>query len=184
MVTKGMTRKIRPRVPRARSVPGKRKTVVAGADQERSALDHLFVETVSLFHCLKSAAGKVHRKGKVNVREPGLLKHLDRRGVQTVPQLARARQVSRQYVQTQVNRFAEKGLVELVANPAHRRSPLVRLTGKGKDFVDAVNRRETELYEKLGVDIPERDLRNAATVLRAVRELLESDRWRQLLQNK
>jgi hypothetical protein len=44
--------------------------------------------------------------------------------------------------------------------------------------VDAVNRRETELYRKLGVDIPERDLRNAAKVLRAVRELLESDRWK------
>jgi predicted hydrolase (HD superfamily) len=60
----------------------------------------------------------------------------------------------------------------------------VRLTGKGKDFVDAVNRRETELYEKLGVDIPERNLRNAATVLRAVRELLESEKWKQLLENK
>jgi DNA-binding MarR family transcriptional regulator len=179
-----MSRKTRPKEARARSVPGKTKTVVLGVDQERSALDHLFVETVSLFHLLKSAAEKIHRKGKVTVREPGLLKHLDRGGGKTVPQLARARQVSRQYVQTQVNRFAEKGLVEFVANPAHRRSPLVRLTGKGKDFVDAVNRRETELYEKLGVDIPERNLRNAATVLRAVRELLESEKWKQLLENK
>jgi len=71
-----------------------------------------------------------------------------------------------------------------VANPAHRRSPLIRLTGKGKEFVDAVNRRETELYENLGVDIPERDLRNAARVLRAVRELLESAKGEQLLENK
>ena len=39
-----------------------------------------------------------------------------------------------------------------------------------------MNRRETELYENLEVDIPERDLRNAATVLRTVRELLESDK--------
>jgi DNA-binding MarR family transcriptional regulator len=165
-------------------VPGKAKTGVQGADQKRSALDHLFVETVSLFHCLKSAAEKVHRKGKVTVREPGLLKHLARGEAKTVPQLARARQVSRQYVQTQVNRFAEKGLVEFVANPAHRRSSLVRLTKNGKDFVDGVNRRETELYGKLGVDIPEHDLRNAATVLRMVREMLESDRWKQLVENK
>jgi DNA-binding MarR family transcriptional regulator len=146
MGTTGMKRKNQPKETRARSVPGKAKKVVRGADQDRSALDHLFVETVSLFHLLKSAAGKVHRKGKVMVREPGLLRHLDRGGGKTVPQMARGRQVSRQYVQTQVNRFAEKGLVEFVANPAHRRSPLVRLTGKGKDFVDAVNRRETELW--------------------------------------
>lgn len=171
-----MTRKTRPKETRARSVPGKKKTAEVGADQEWSALDHLVVETVSLFHCLKSVAGKVHRKGKVMVREPGLLKDLDRGGPKTVPQLARARRVSRQYVQTQVNRFTEKGLVEFAANPAHRRSPLVRLTGEGKVFVDAVKRRETELYEKLGVDIPEQDLRNATKVLRAVREYLDGDR--------
>jgi len=181
MGTTGMKRKAKQKDTRARSVPGKAKTIVQGADRDRSALDHLIVETVSLFHRLKSTAGKVHRKGKVTIREPGLLKLLDRGGTKTVPQLARARQVSRQFVQTQINRFAEKGLVEFVANPAHRRSPLVRLTGKGKEFVDAVNRRETELYENLGVDIPEGDLRNAATVLRTVRELLESDKGKQML---
>lgn len=181
MGTTGMKRKTQQKEALVRSVPGKAKTGVQGADRGRSALDHLIVETVSLFHRLKSVAGKVHRKGKVIVREPGLLKLLDRRGAKTVPQLARAKQVSRQYVQTQINRFAEKGLVEFVANPAHRRSPLVRLTGKGKEFVDDVNRRETELYKNLGVDIPERDLRNAATVLRTVRELLESDQGKQML---
>lgn len=181
MGTTGMKRKTQQKEALVRSVPGKAKTGVQRADRDRPALDHLIVETVSLFHRLKSVAGKVHRKGKVIVREPGLLKLLDRGGAKTVPQLARAKQVSRQYVQTQINRFAEKGLVEFVANPAHRRSPLVRLTGKGKEFVDDVNRRETELYKNLGVDIPERDLRNAATVLRTVRELLESDKGKQML---
>ncbi len=109
-----------------------------------------------------------------------MLLDLDRLGPQTVPQMARARPVSRQHIQTIVNDLIEERHVELVVNPAHKRSHLVRLTRKGKEMVDAMNRREAKILTGMKIGIPEKDLQAAAAVLRAVRELLESEQWKRL----
>src|SRR6185295_2910219 len=61
----------------------------------------------------------------------GLMRGLAEGGPQTVPQLARARPVARQRIQRLVDELAAAGLVELVDNPHHRRSRLVRLTARG-----------------------------------------------------
>jgi DNA-binding MarR family transcriptional regulator len=113
----------------------------------------------------------------------GVLKGLDRLGPQTVPQMARARPVSRQHIQTLVNQLAAEGHLELVENPAHRRSHLVRLTPQGKGLVDSMSRREEKVLTRLKFDIPDKDLRAAAAVLRAVRHMLESDHWRRLVKS-
>jgi DNA-binding MarR family transcriptional regulator len=97
--------------------------------------------------------------------------------------MARARPVSRQHIQSLVDRLAAEGHVELAENPAHKRSHLVRLTGKGKVLVDAMNRREGMILTRLKIGIPEEDLRTAAATLRAVRELLESQQWKQLVRS-
>jgi len=51
----------------------------------------------------------------------GVLRSLARLGPQTVPQMAGARPVSRQHIQTIVNALAADGLVETIDNPAHKR---------------------------------------------------------------
>ncbi|MCI0657225.1 MAG: MarR family transcriptional regulator, partial [Acidobacteria bacterium] len=106
---------------------------------------------------------------------------LDLSGPQTVPQMARARPVSRQYIQALVNQLAAEDRIEFVDNPAHKRSRLVRLTPQGKAFLDAAMRRQGKLLSRLRIDIPEKDLRTAASVLRAVRTLFESRQWKALL---
>lgn len=70
-------------------------------------------------------------------------------------------------------------MVEFFDNPAHRRSSLVRLTEKGIDLVAAMNRREQKLFSSAKITIEEKRLRAAAAVLRAIRELFESEQWKQ-----
>lgn len=66
----------------------------------------------------------------------------------------------------------ERGLVELEANPAHRRSHLVQLTAAGQTIAESMSRRETDLLEHLRMPIRTDSLRSATDVLRTVRELL------------
>jgi hypothetical protein len=46
-----------------------------------------------------------------------------------------------------------------------------------------MSRREEKVLTRLKFDIPDKDLRAAAAVLRAVRHMLESDHWRRLVKS-
>lgn len=142
------------------------------------ALESLTAETVRLFHRLKLVAEVVHHQGESTAGRRGVLRGLYRAGAQTVPQMARARPVSRQHIQTLVNALARDGLVESVKNPAHKRSHLIKLTTKGKDLVEVMNRREERIFNRLTIPISKKHLQNAADVLRMVRSLFERQSWR------
>ena len=159
----------------------KARSTPATATYGGSPLESVFGETVSLFHRLRAVAEQVHLEGEMAEGKLGVLKGLDLSGPQTVPQMARARPVSRQYIQTLVDQLTDEGHVELIDNPSHRRSSLVRLTSRGKAFVDAAMRRQAKIFSRLKTGIPEKDLRTAASVLSAVRAFFESDQWKRLL---
>lgn len=57
----------------------------------------------------------------------------------TVPQIARRLGVSRQHILRLTNELAAEGLIEHLANPDHRTSPLIALTAAGQDVLDAIN---------------------------------------------
>lgn len=157
---------------------GSRRSATGGAAANLMAV---MDETRKLFHRMRVAAEQLHRQGGMSGGRRGILRDLDRLGPQTVPQMARARPVSRQHIQTLVDQLRGEGQVEFMENPAHKRSHLVRLTPKGKELVDEMNRREAKILTRLEIGIPERDLRTAAEALKAVRELFESDQWRRLV---
>ena len=138
-------------------------------------------ETVALFHRLRVVTEEIHRLGEIASGKRGILASLDSSGPQTVPQMARARPVSRQYVQALVNELAKEGCVEFSENPAHKRSRLVQLTSKGRDLFHSMVRREVKLISRLKLDIPEKELKTAASVLRAVREMFTGKEWKRLL---
>jgi hypothetical protein len=77
-------------------------------------------------------------------------------------------------MQPLVNALARDGLVRLVSNRAHKRSPFVELTSRGKAIVDAIVHREAALRARLPMRVPKRDLRAAAEVLGAIRDALDS----------
>lgn len=145
--------------------------------ERQRALLELFDETVALFHRLRAVAETVHEQGTLTAARRGVLRSLRRAGPRTVPQMARERRVSRQHVQTLVNGLLKDGLVELVDNPAHKRSRLVRLTPRGDALISQMNRREDRLLADLEVGVPPGEIRQAARTLRALREFFADERW-------
>jgi DNA-binding MarR family transcriptional regulator len=142
------------------------------------AFEEVIDETTGLFHLLHAVAAQLHGGGELTAGRRGILRGLDRLGPQTVPQMARARPVSRQYIQMLVNGLEADGLVELYDNPAHRRSRLVRLTAAGSETLAAMYRREAVLYTTLDLPVTEAELRDAAVILRRVREALLAEQLR------
>ena len=94
---------------------------------------------------------------------------LARSGPQTVAQMARTRAQSRQRLQPLVNALVREGLLERVENPAHRRSPLVILTPRGRRALRQIVEIEDELRARLRLKSSARRLAAAAAVLRDVR---------------
>ncbi|CAL9593777.1 hypothetical protein SUDANB58_05290 [Streptomyces sp. enrichment culture] len=93
---------------------------------------------------------------------------LHRGGPMTVPQMGRAQAISRQFVQRMVNDAVERGLVESVPNPAHRRSPLIRLTGGGRAAITAVLDREHALLREVGGGLTAAEVAACVRVLGAM----------------
>jgi DNA-binding MarR family transcriptional regulator len=94
----------------------------------------------------------------------------------TVPQIARRMGLTRQSVHATVDRLVGGGLIELIPNDDHARSPLVRLTASGEAAYRALDRDQTAWVGELARGIPRTDLERALTVLEElVRRLETSD---------
>ena len=105
----------------------------------------------------------------------GLLRSLAEQGPQTVPALARARPVARQHIQRMANEMAAQGLVEFIANPAHKRSRLLSLTADGAALYAAMSARMLELAEELSKDMDIAALRTTVETLRSLQHKLAAD---------
>ena len=139
-------------------------------------------ETIGLFHRVRWVAEQIYAADGRSTARRGLLRGLVRFGPRTVPQLARARSVTRQYTQEVVDRLVADGLVELVDNPAHARSRLVRATRRGAAVVAEMDDVDARVLHAIGSELPVRDLAITARTLRAVRECFEDEaRWRAAL---
>ncbi|MEI5103072.1 MarR family transcriptional regulator [Streptomyces sp. PmtG] len=98
---------------------------------------------------------------------------LRQNGPMTVPQMGRAQALSRQFVQRMVNDAAAGGLVEITANPAHRRSSLIRLTARGEAAITAATAREHALMRRVRGDVTEADVAACVHVLTRMLELFD-----------
>lgn len=95
----------------------------------------------------------------------GMLHGLKVGGPQTVPQAARARPVTRQRIQKLADEMAADGLIEFIDNPAHKRSKLMRLTGKGEALHDELSEAVLRWAEGVARDMSAVELKQAAAVL-------------------
>ncbi|MBB6554232.1 MarR family winged helix-turn-helix transcriptional regulator [Nonomuraea rubra] len=102
-----------------------------------------------------------------------VLNMLRENGPMTVPQMGRAQALSRQFVQRMTNDAAGLGLVEFVANPAHKRSSLIRLTEEGERAIDAVIDRERAVLRQIGGDLSEAEIDACLRVLSHLLHLLD-----------
>lgn len=117
-------------------------------------------EMEALFAELFEAAGLGRRVGEKIAATEGQTQArwqtmwvIDAEHALTVPQIARRLGVSRQNEQRVVNDLVDDGLAELVTNPDHRTSPLVRLTPKGERALAGINRAAAASNEAIEADL-------------------------------
>jgi DNA-binding MarR family transcriptional regulator len=96
----------------------------------------------------------------------GFMRSLALIGPLTVPQIAQMRPTSRQRMQRLADELAAEGLVELIDNPRHRRSKLVRLTPKGEVHYREMNARLLAIASTMGAEMSEADIRNTVDIVR------------------
>ncbi|MEU2672999.1 MarR family transcriptional regulator [Streptomyces sp. NPDC007164] len=94
-------------------------------------------------------------------------------GPMTVPQMGRAQALSRQFVQRMVNDAAAARLVEIIPNPAHQRSSLVRLTGSGRAAILAALAREESLLRQVDGGLTDADVTACVRVLGRMLEVFD-----------
>lgn len=140
-------------------------------------IQDLVEEVIATFRQLRVTAADIHGDGAPMPGERGVLVELARQGPQTASGMARKRGVSRQHVQVVVNRFLERRLVELVENPEHRRSSLIRLTALGRKRVEEMTRRERAAFRALRLDFSDSEVEAARELLRSIRRRLQDFRW-------
>ena len=97
-----------------------------------------------------------------------VLEILAEHGAAPVPLLAGRLDLARQGVQRHVNDLIALGYVESKANPAHRRSVLIALTGTGSDVLARVRRDELSHLAGLARDCTRWEIATALQVLRAL----------------
>lgn len=137
--------------------------------------ERLFEETRLLFHALKQWVESFHEGLGLSAPMRAVLELLLRGGAMTVPDMARARGVSRQHIQQQVDALVESELVERSANPAHRRSPMIVLSDRGRALIQNMRAREQNAIARLQVGVSDNAVDEAAQVLAAWRAGLRRD---------
>jgi len=140
-----------------------------------NSFESFFQEVVALFHRLRLATEQLHGGNELTAGRRGVMLSLLNGGPRTVPQLARARPVSRQHIRTIVTPMVKEGLLELVDNPNHKRSPLVQLTERGRKSITQMRMKEETLFAALDSHFDVRELHEAADTLRRVREFFDGD---------
>jgi DNA-binding MarR family transcriptional regulator len=135
----------------------------------------LFNDTRLLFHTLKQWADTLHDGLDLSISTRAVLELLLLSGAAPVPDMARVRGVSRQHIQQQVDALLEHGLVERQDNPAHKRSPLIALTDRGRALIQSMRADEHNALGRMQVGVSDNAMAEAAQVLSAWRAALQRD---------
>ena len=133
----------------------------------------LFDEVRLLEHQLIRTATALHRDLDVTVPGRAVLEFLHRSGPASVPEIARARLVTRQHIQAIVDALLDAGLLERLTNPAHRRSALITLSTAGAGLIAEMHRREEQFLDARLDGIESVDVTASTRLLAAVRDRLD-----------
>ena len=148
---------------------------MSGNRQTLLALGELINITRTLADTLKDTARELHQENSLSVSERSILLDLRKHGPQTVPDLARRREVSRQFIQATVNPLLAEGVLEARDNPAHRRSKLIALTEAGTQLIRQVMKKEGAFMTGIALDLDADEIRQAAETLARVEELIDRE---------
>ena len=89
----------------------------------------------------------------------------------TVAQIARYYELTRQGVLWVVQSMLKDGIVELTKNPDHKRAKLVRLTEKGREVYDEIDRRQRHWCNGVGTAFSVEEVQAATDCVRRLGEI-------------
>jgi DNA-binding MarR family transcriptional regulator len=141
-----------------------------------SAIDSFFAQVSGLAKAARDYSFGVHRVDGVPAGVAAVLQLLLHEGPLTVPRIGRARSTSRQNIQVLVNRMVAEKWVELVENPAHKRSALVQLTEEGRQLATSATEREVALHRLVIPQVSVEELEKTTALLARLREVLATKR--------
>lgn len=141
-------------------------------DPHKTRLYALIVEIRRAFNELASASDAITAPLGLTAAERAVLEHLVRDGAATVPDIARAKSVSRQHIQKLADSLVGKGHAQYHENPAHKRSQLLEVTEPGAEMFRAIVRSEGAVLGRLEGDLDGQDLDAAIAAIRALRAAL------------
>ena len=137
-----------------------------------TSIEQLINEVRILYQSLVQVGDEIHRESGISMGMRAVLEYLDRNGDATVPNMARARRVTRQRIQTLVNSLYKLKLVKSIDNPASQRSPLITITGKGAKTILQMRKLEGR---EMSFDISDKEVEVATRTLRKLRDSLEEE---------
>jgi len=140
--------------------------------------EELFREARLLLQALKQWAETLRGGPEPSGPMRGVLELLLLGGPATVPRMARARGVSRQHIQQQVDALLDRGFIERQDNPAHKRSPIIALTDAGRALIQSVRADELDALARIQAGVSDNATAEAAQVLSAWRAALRRDKER------
>jgi DNA-binding MarR family transcriptional regulator len=150
---------------------------------QREAFEPLSRAVRALFHKMGAAASLLHAAGGITVGMRAVLESVIEGGPRTVPELARARPVSRQHIQILVNGLLALGYVAYRDNPAHRRSKLVAPTAEGEAAFAALRAREAAALTRLAVEIDAAEMERATRALTRLIEGFQGPAWQKIVRD-
>lgn len=137
-------------------------------------LNGLFNEVRLTFNRLADISDRLHADEGITAGMRAVMEFLETNGPHTVPEIARARGVTRQRIQILANELIDAALVKSEANPAHKRSAKLQLSATGQRKMRRMREKEDTALASLGWPMKARDVAQAISVLRSVRETLDT----------
>lgn len=112
----------------------------------------------------------------LTVRQRAVLEILLAQGPLSVPDLARALHIQRQYVQVMVNETQAEGLTGHAENPRHRRSRLITLTPHGESRITAIRDAEMTRVTRMAEGFEAGELAVATSVAERLLAAMQAEK--------
>ncbi len=143
-------------------------------------MDPFGTQAFVLLKKLQQASGLISQKRQAAAKSLGLtgaeyavLEHIVREGPSTVPNIARAQNVSRQHVQILSDALARKSLADFTDNPKHLRSRLLEATEDGERQFTRVAAAEGRIIQSLAESLDEKDVAKTLGVIEEICDALK-----------
>jgi DNA-binding MarR family transcriptional regulator len=140
-----------------------------------SELEAVVVAVRACFAELRTVGDAMHGRLGITSAMRSVMEQLMSNSGATVPDMARAKRVSRQNIQVLVDALIALGLVEERDNPEHKRSALIRLTRKGKAAFQDMAERERRVLARIASQMPAGALTTTLRTLNSIVGCLADD---------